>query len=393
MTDRLRVAMVAACPFPWPRGTPLRIQRMAETIARRGHQVHVATYHLGQQPVDLPFALHRIANVPGYRRTAPGPTLRKLVVLNPMLVRLLQRLHRDHRFDVLHAHHYEGLLVALGARTGVPIIYDAHTLLAGELPSYRLGVPRWITRSAGRYLDRRLPSRAQRVIAVSDSIRKTLEAIGAVRPGLIRVIPNGVDWEHFGSPPGTIRDGRTVIFTGNLSPYQGVDLLLRAFAVLHARRPATRLMIVTQEPFGPYEGLARQLGIRAAVEVRDAPFAEQPALLAAAAVAANPRIQCDGAPMKLLNYMAAAAPIVSFDGSAAMLEHEGTGLRVPDGDVRAMADAIARLLDDPSLAGRLGEAAREQVRREHSWDRAGAAVEQVYRDALRDPARGLGFDR
>jgi len=389
VTDRLRVAMVAACPFPWPRGTPLRIQRMAETIARRGHDVHVVTYHLGQQPADLPFALHRIGNVPGYQRTAPGPTLRKLVLLNPMLVRLLRRLHRRHRFDVIHAHHYEGLLVALGARTGAPIVYDAHTLLAGELPSYRLGVPRWITRKAGRYLDRRLPGRAQRVIAVSESIRQTLEKIGAVAPGFVRVIPNGVDWESFGVGSGAPRDSRTVIFTGNLAPYQGVDLLLRAFAVLHARRPDTRLLILSQAPFGPYEALARQLGIRAAVEVRNAPFAEQPALLATAAVAVNPRTQCDGAPMKLLNYMAAAAPIVSFDGSAALLEHEGTGLRVCDGDVGAMADAIARLLDDPGLARRLGEAARERVRREHSWDLAGAAVEQIYCDAIREPSRGL----
>jgi glycosyltransferase involved in cell wall biosynthesis len=96
--------------------------------------------------------------------------------------------------------------------------------------------------------------------------------------------------------------------------------------------------------------------------------------------------------MKLLNYMAAAAPIVSFDGSAALLEHEGTGLRVSDGDVGAMADAIARLLDDPGLARRLGDAARERVRREHSWDAAGATVEQIYCEAIRKPALGLRFD-
>jgi len=47
MTDSLRIAMIAACPFPWPRGTPIRIHRIAEAVARRGHAVHVVTYHLG----------------------------------------------------------------------------------------------------------------------------------------------------------------------------------------------------------------------------------------------------------------------------------------------------------------------------------------------------------
>ena len=42
----MRIAIVAACPFPLPRGTPVRILRMAEALADRGHEVHVVTYHL-----------------------------------------------------------------------------------------------------------------------------------------------------------------------------------------------------------------------------------------------------------------------------------------------------------------------------------------------------------
>ncbi|HET6798440.1 MAG TPA: hypothetical protein VFH40_14870, partial [Gemmatimonadales bacterium] len=91
MTDSLRIAMIAACPFPWPRGTPIRIHRIAEAVARRGHHVHVVTYHLGQDLADPPFVMHRIRDVPGYRRTDPGPTLRKLFQLDPMLAGRLRR--------------------------------------------------------------------------------------------------------------------------------------------------------------------------------------------------------------------------------------------------------------------------------------------------------------
>ena len=56
----MRIAMVAACPFPWPRGTPIRIHRMAEALGRRGHDVHVVTYHLGGPTPTPHMTVHRI---------------------------------------------------------------------------------------------------------------------------------------------------------------------------------------------------------------------------------------------------------------------------------------------------------------------------------------------
>ena len=374
--------MIAACPFPWPRGTPIRIHRIAEAVARRGHAVHVVTYHLGEDLADPPFVVHRIRDVPAYRRTDPGPTVRKLFQLDPMLAGLLRRLHREIRFDLVHAHHYEGLLVASHALRGIPIVYDAHTLLASELPTYPLGLPRRCVRAVAPWLDRHLPRRADRVIAVSETIRHALTTLGASAPERTHVIPNGVEWERFPVERGITPDGRTVIFTGNLAPYQGVNLMLEAFALLHARRADVRLMIVTDSPFTPFEPLARRLGVRAAVDLRRATFPQQPALLAAATVAINPRVRCDGIPQKLLNYMAAGLPIATFESSSGPLRHEVTGLRVPDGDTAAMADALERLLTDRALARTLGDAAREQARREFSWDQVAARIEQVYHDAI-----------
>lgn len=374
--------MIAACPFPWPRGTPIRIERIAEAVARRGHAVHVVTYHLGENAAGSPFVVHRIRDVPGYRRTAPGPTLRKLFQLDPMLAGLLRRLHDELRFDLVHAHHYEGLLVASHAMRGTPIVYDAHTLLTSELPTYPLILPRRCIRALAPWLDGHLPRRADRTIAVSEAIRDTLTTLGASAPERTHVIPNGVEWQRFPVEQGITPDGRTLIFTGNLAPYQGVDLMLEAFARLRARRADVRLMIVTDSPFTPFEPLARRLGVRTAVDLRPAPFAQQPALLAAATVAVNPRIECDGIPQKLLNYMAAGLPIATFHGSAGPVRHEVTGLRVPDGDTAAMADAMERLLTDRVLARALGDAAREQARREFSWDQVAARVEQVYRKAI-----------
>jgi glycosyltransferase involved in cell wall biosynthesis len=96
----------------------------------------------------------------------------------------------------------------------------------------------------------------------------------------------------------------------------------------------------------------------------------------------NPRVECDGIPQKLLNYMAAGKPIVSFAGSAKHLVDGELGLVVPDRDTVSFARAIDRLLEDPDLAGRLGAAAGHFVRSTLSWEAAASRLEAVYEGLL-----------
>jgi glycosyltransferase involved in cell wall biosynthesis len=388
---RLRVAMVAACPFPCPRGTPIRILRLAEALGRRGHDVHVVTYHLGEPATGLPFTIHRSPRVPTYRKLSPGPTYQKLLVLNPLLRRVLRRVVREHGVDVVHAHHYEGLLIALSLppRHRPPILYDAHTLLETELPFYRLGLPARAKRGLGRVLDRRLPGRAAHVIAVSERIRGQLVGLGAVAPQDISVVTNGVELELLVGAPqegGIGRPaGKTVVFAGNTAGYQGIELLLEAFRDVRARIPDARLLVVTEDDFTAYEPLARVLGIHGSIDLVRAPFERLLPLLAAADVAVNPRPSGQGVPQKLMNYMAAARPIVSFAGSAAHLRHDQTAWIVADGDVAGLARGVVRLLEEPELASRLGAAARCALIADYSWERTAQRTEAVYARVLGRP--------
>ena len=380
---RYRVAVVAACPFRYPRGTPVRIFRTADALARRGHDVHVVTYHLGESEPAERFAVHRIPNVRTYRKYSPGPTWQKLALVDSLLAVQLARVLSKHRIDVVHAHHIEGLLVALAACVGrsLPVVFDAHTILESELPFYPLGVSGRAKAWLGRTLDRWLPKRAAHVIAVTDDVERRLLALAPSMVGRTSVIASGVELEQFDlradqRPPAT--DAKTLVYTGNLAAYQGIDLMLRAFAELRRRRTDVRLRIVSESPFDPYDSLTAALGVRGAIDVVACGFDEVPRHLAEATVALHPRTSCDGLPQKLLNYMAAGRPVVSFAGSAKDLTHERLGLVVEDGDVYGFAGAIGRLLDDQALARALGENARAFVRAERSWERAAELTEQVY---------------
>ncbi|HUP00996.1 MAG TPA: glycosyltransferase family 4 protein [Gemmatimonadota bacterium] len=391
--EPLTVAIVAACPFPEPRGTPVRILRMAEGLAARGHHVHVVTYHLGSGEVEDAVTVHRIPRVVTYRKRSPGPSYQKVLILDALLAAKLASVLRRHRVDVIHAHHAEGFCAAAAARlgTGIPLIYDAHTLLASELPFYPLGLPLRMKRFLGERLDRLIPRWSDHVISVTEKIRDKLVGEGGLPEERISVISNGVELELFAAEPaveGRARDRlRRMIFTGNLAPYQGIDLLLLAFREILQHRSDVRLQIVTDSSFEPYEPLARRLAIRASVDLIAAGFDKIPALLAGADMAVNPRTSCDGIPLKLLNYMAAAKPVVSFAGSAVGIRHQETGWVVENGDVAGFARAALTLLADSTLADELGRNARTYVEEHHSWQRTAERTEEVYRRLIEGAAR------
>ena len=379
--------MVAACPFPWPRGTPIRIHRMAEALGRRGHDVHVVTYHLGGPTPTPHLTVHRINGPSWYTRTAPGPSFAKLALLDPLLTWKLRRLLKASTFDVIHAHHYEGLLAALFARVRrtPPLVFDSHTLLESELPHYGSSLGATLRRRTGRSLDRHLPPRADHVIAVSDDMRSHLESAGHARPGSITVVSNGVEVDHFRSDLPESLGANTLTFAGNLAPYQRIDLLLESFARVRLGNPAARLHVLTADDFKPFMALCKRLRIDDCVEVRNVDYERLPAELNRGTVLANPRVECSGVPQKLLNYMASGTPTVSFAGSAKLLEHERSGLIVPDGDVAGFADAVLRLMSDAGLRRQLGQHAQDVVARAYSWDQVAARVEQVYARIIASP--------
>lgn len=382
---RLRVAVVAACPLPASRGTPIRIFHLSEALHKLGHDVHVVAYHLGQQQVLHNFHLHRIKDLSWYTRMQAGPSYRKLAVDLYLAAKLREVIDRE-AIEVIHAHHFEGLLVALLARRNrkLPIVFDAHTLLGTELASYALGMPRGFKTVLGRFLDRQLPRRASHVVGVSQEIRDTLVAIQAVEARDISVVPNGVELDYLASGTESVssRNEKVLIFAGNLAPYQGIDVMLVAFAAVCRERKDTYLHIVSSDTFQPFEVQAEQLGIRDRIRLIPESFTALPDVLAKADVALNPRVDCDGVPQKLLNYMAARCPIVSFAGSARHLKHAHSGWIVDQADPQAFAQAILVLLNAPALARRLGETAHDVAKTTLSWEASARKIETIMHDVI-----------
>ena len=360
------------------------IRELAQALADRGHEVHVVTYPFAESLVPIRGLFVHRARVPLVRRWPRKLGWRK-VVLDAALCVLLYRVVRRERIEVMHAHNYEGPLVALLVRwlTGVPIVYHSHNALGDELAYYfRAGVRRRVAACVGRMLDRLIPRRADFSIALTPELARLLRACGVAANRLAVVSPGALAaaFPEAGTPDPF--EGRFVVmYTGNVDPYQDLGVLFEAFATFSKGVDAALLVVVTHDPEWSAYVDARLHELirdgRARVVVASA-FAVVRRLLGRAEVLVCPRSSWSGFPIKLANYMAAGKAVVVADGSAKTVVDGQTGLTFANGDTAALAAALSHLWHDPPLRHRLGEGARGAIGRLYSWKRAVSRIEQIY---------------
>jgi glycosyltransferase involved in cell wall biosynthesis len=287
-------------------------------------------------------------------------------LLDLLLARTLRRVVREHAVDVIDAHNYEALIVALATRT-VPVLYHAHNAMADELPHFVR--PRVLAQTFGRWLDRAFPKRALAVVAPHNRLREYLIGCGC-DPARVHVVPPPADLDTF-KPPASRSGPLRLVYAGNLDAYQNLDLLGRAIERAHSTLPGLRLTIATHSavPAKPRPFDAEVVHLSNARDLAD--------LLAGNVIFACPRTSWSGYPIKLLNAMAAATPIVCCQGSAHDLIDGVNALVVPDNDADAFADAIIRLAQSPELRRTLGTSARNTAEQHHNPTTISAQLDSI----------------
>lgn len=359
-----RIAMVAACPYPVPQGSQVLLRDTARALHEAGHEVHVVVYGHGIGEADAEFIVHRCPRLPGYRKTSAGPSLMK-PLLDAFLVKTLRRMVREHNIEVVHAHNYEGLMVALAARVR-PLVYHAHNAMADELPWYFSGQP-W-ARRFGAWLDRTFPKRADHVLAPHRRLADYLVSLGC-ETARVSVIPPPADVAVFEEPRYADAPAE-VLYTGNLDAYQNLELIRAAMDAVRASEPEARLLVATAATDG------RRLRADHVVPTPD--MAALRDVLARDVLVVCPRVSWSGYPIKILNAMAAGRPVIACRSAAGPITDGIDGLIVPDNEPRALADAILRLRHDRGLREYLGTTARETIRTQHRPALLTRRLEHVY---------------
>jgi glycosyltransferase involved in cell wall biosynthesis len=381
----IKVAMVAAMPYPSGQGTQALVGEMARGLTRNGHSIRLVCYHHGAFEREEPFPVHRVRRIPFYRRIRSGPDAVK-PFLDLLLAKRTVDVVRQHGCRLIHAHNYEGALAGwIAARAcRVPLVYHSHNLMEDELPRYfesRPLIP--LAAFAGKSLDRFVPRLADVVIALHEKMGEALRERG-VLPERIRVVEPGIDKELWYDDSSRTDTKPIVVYTGNLDNYQDLPILFRAIQEVVTRHNQARLIIAT--PNDPHEAwrLAVRHGAGTMVDIEvthDAHSTRK--VLQRARVAASPRSSWSGFPVKNLNAAAAGVPVVACQGSAFGVEHNRSGLVVPDHDARSFAGALLDLIRNPEKAASLGEQGRRLVAERYSLGRMLDQIEQVWASVVR----------
>jgi 1,2-diacylglycerol 3-alpha-glucosyltransferase len=382
------IAMVAACPFPANHGTPAAIKEMSEELARRGHLIRVVTYPLSHDIPVTGIEIDRVPHVGWNREVNVGPSYQRLV-FDAMLVGKLFQVVRRYQIELIHAHNYEAMLIGgvVGRLTGVPVIYNAINTMISELASYNFVRPRALATGLARLLDYVVPRMADIIIADTEELRSFLVDQG-VEPGRVITIHSGVRPEMFqGGDSARVRErfalcgSPIIVYTGTFDEFQGLDYLMQAFQIVHRRKPTARLLLVgstvQRGDRAKYERMAMELGFASHFTIASSTLDELPDFLAAADVAVVPRPNSPGIPTKLLNYMAAGNAIVSFRGSATILQHRVTAFLVEPATAGNFAQGILSVLDDPALAQKLRNV-QSFVLGRFDWPSIATRLEAVY---------------
>jgi len=173
----------------------------------------------------------------------------------------------------------------------------------------------------------------------------------------------------------------------NFEKHYGVDRVLRAFASIQKRIPDARLIIAGDGPERTsLEQLARDLNLQNAEFAGRVGHDRVVELYDSADIFLNGS-EIDNQPLSLLEAFACGLPVVTTDagGIPDMVVAEETALVVPRGEYEQLAASALRLLDDPPLAQRIVEQAREECRK-YLWE----AVREQWLNMYRELAEGSG---
>lgn len=235
-------------------------------------------------------------------------------------------------------------------------------------------------------------------VAVSREVAAQVDQVSPHRRTV--VVPNGVERELFGQLPersvarerlGLPADRYIVGFTGALRPWHGLDVALRALALLDDRH---EVAIAGEGPLrAELEALAASLGITHRVHwLGRVPHSYIPQVLAALDIAVAPYPELTTfsfSPLKLYEYLASGTPVVaSAIGQVSEILGAGAlGALTTPGDPVELAGAIRRITDDQRPARERATAARAVALADHGWENRAVEIILHAREAADALAR------
>jgi len=317
-----------------------------------------------------------------------------------LLAKRIEDVAKIEKPALLHAHSpVLNVLASLwaGRKLGIPVVYEIRAFWEDAAVDHGTYSPNSWKYRMMRSMETWACRKAAQVAVICNGIKNDLVRRGIPEEKL-SVVFNGINPEDFrtldrdeelAKSLGT--GGKRVLgFIGSFYRYEGLDLLVKAFAKLCETRDDLVLLLVGG---GEMERELRDQVEKSSLQSRVIipgrfPHEKIPGIYSLIDILVYPRYSMRltelVTPLKPLEAMAMGKPLVASDigGHRELIQNESTGLLFRPGDVSALAGTLLRLLDDAGLRGKLAIQGNQWVRENHTWSKTTAIYSAIYARAL-----------
>lgn len=372
----MRILQVLRAPVG---GLFRHVNDLTRGLVARGHDVGIVldAADAGPRWEQVIRELEGIANL-GVLRT---PMARRIDLNDVSAIRAIHATIRTGCYDVVHGHGAKGgaysRIAGLLARRQMPHLARIYTPHGGSLHFSPTSVEGVVYHN----MERQLAKASEAIIFESAFARDGFQRIVKVDTGNAPVVHNGLSDGEF-EPVWPANDACDILFVGELRHLKGVDVLLRALALLHTdAAPCPTALIVGGGPDeAEFRALADKLGI--ADRIRwEAPMPARNAFAQGRHIICPSR--AESLPYLVLEAIAAGLPMIATNvGGIPEIFGPHKEHLIEADNVSLLAQRIRALLDDSAAARAEADALRSHVRGIFNLDQMVDGIVDVYRQHM-----------
>lgn len=370
---------------------------MSRELAKLGIEVHVispTTERFLTKQVEKDLIVHRIPIIDRPLLKIPSYWLR--------LRRFYKELETLEGFDLLHGNVTSDLSLTKNL-VKIPRVVTLHHLAHSTFqvtnpsclemiqnPEGEVGIVTWLEKKIIDF-DKRVITRADKIITVSNFVKRCIVNVYRVPESKVEVIYNGIcqDYEPIENDILQVKkkyglQGSMILFVGRLEKRKGLPFLLKAFRTVSKSTKST-LVIAGSGRVEPFRSFAVALGIGKRVVftgfVDDGTLKK---LYHACDVFVLPSL-LEGFGLTILEAMAAGKPVVAFNvgGIPEVMRDDIHGKLVDLKKPNELANALLYFIENPQLSRKIGKRNRDYVVRKFSWKKTAKQTERLYQSLIR----------
>jgi glycosyltransferase involved in cell wall biosynthesis len=392
----MKILVIAPTPFFSDRGTHIRILEEALALEKIGHQITIATYHIGRDinlEVKNKIDVRRIWRLLfWYRKLEAGPDWQK-IILDLLLVRKVLALALTQKPDIIHGHLHEGALIGALVKKilfwrKIKLVADFHGSLTKEMVSHGY-LQAGILNKLFLWLEKTIDNLGD--FAITSSWENTGEVKKFREDNKVETILDGVNldyYQKFSSKETSKKelelplDKIIITYTGALIANKGIDYLFSAIPLALSQNQQLFFVlagfpIAEAEKFVQAKKLEKDVRIISPLN-----YFDLPEILQASDIAIDPKdSSVNQASGKILQYMGAGLPIICFDKSNNRRYLDEGAYYVPKFSAAGLAKGIIELAGNLERAKEMGRKNKERAKN-FSWNRSAEKLDQIYKKLI-----------